>query len=263
MITFKKQEWPEIGDFVICSIENVTDYGAYVKLDEYDKKGLLHISEISSSWIKNIRNYVREGQKVVLKVLRVNEKKEQVDLSLRRVTRRNRRDKMMFWKQERKAETLLRSVAEKIGLPIEEVYEKAGALIEKEYGLYEGLEKTVQEGLGVLTKIGVPEDLALALYDIVKERIHVPMVKVKGIIELRCSEPDGVKIIQSAFLNALTAEKSKNVKFRTYVIAAPKYSIEVSAENYKHAEVVFNRVSENVVTNIIKAGGEGFYKREK
>lgn len=263
MVAFKKQEWPEIGDFVICSVENVTDYGAYVKLDEYGKKGLLHISEISSSWIKNIRNYVREGQKVVLKVLRVNEKKEQVDLSLRRVSKRSRRDKMMYWKQERKAETLLRSVAEKIGLPPEEVYKKAGALIENEYGLYYGLEKTAQEGVGVLTKIGVPEELAMDLYDIAKERIPVPMVKVKGIIELRCREPDGVKIIQDTFLTALKAEKSKNVKFRTYVVAAPKYRIEVLAENYKHAEAVFKSVSENVVSNIIKAGGEGFYKREK
>jgi translation initiation factor 2 subunit 1 len=68
----KNQEWPEAGDLVIATIETVTDYGAYAKLDEYDKKGLLHVSEIASSWIRNIRDYVREGQKLVLKVLRVD-----------------------------------------------------------------------------------------------------------------------------------------------------------------------------------------------
>ncbi len=61
----RKPEWPEIGDLVIATIETVTDYGAYAKLDEYNKRGLLHVSEISSSWIRNIRDFVREGQKMV------------------------------------------------------------------------------------------------------------------------------------------------------------------------------------------------------
>ncbi|MCK4434705.1 S1 RNA-binding domain-containing protein, partial [Candidatus Bathyarchaeota archaeon] len=71
-MAFGKQEWPEIGDLVMATVGDVKDYGAYVKLDEYDQMGLLHISEISSSWVRNIRNFVREGQKVVLKVLRVD-----------------------------------------------------------------------------------------------------------------------------------------------------------------------------------------------
>jgi translation initiation factor 2 subunit 1 len=68
----RKPEYPEIGDLIIATIETVTDYGAYAKLDEYNKRGLLHVSEISSSWIRNIRDFVREGQKMVLKVLRVD-----------------------------------------------------------------------------------------------------------------------------------------------------------------------------------------------
>jgi translation initiation factor 2 subunit 1 len=71
----RKPQWPEVGDLVIATIETVTDYGAYAKLDEFDKRGLLHVSEISSSWIRNIRDFVREGQKVVLKVLRVDSEK--------------------------------------------------------------------------------------------------------------------------------------------------------------------------------------------
>jgi translation initiation factor 2 subunit 1 len=80
----RKPQWPEVGDLVIATIETVTDYGAYVNLDEYDKRGLLHVSEISSSWIRNIRDFVREGQKVVLKATRLNLEKGHIDLSLRR-----------------------------------------------------------------------------------------------------------------------------------------------------------------------------------
>jgi translation initiation factor 2 subunit 1 len=262
-MAFKKPEWPEVGDLVIATVEEVTDFGAYVKLDDYDKKGLLHISEISSSWIRNIRDFIREGQKVVLKVLRVDVEKGHIDLSLRRVTKRERIERIMLWKRERKAETLLRSVAEKTGLSPEEVYEKAGAPMEKEYGLYEGFEKVVKDDTGALTKIGIPEDLATVIVEIAKERIRVPMVRVKGVIELRTTNPEGVKIIKEAFLNAKKSEKSREAKVRFYVVAAPKYCIEVMAENYKNAEAVLQRVSDNIISNIDKAGGQGLFRREK
>ena len=262
-MAFKKPEWPEVGDLVIATVQEVTDFGAYAKLDEYDKRGLLHVSEISSSWIRNIRDFIREGQKVVLKVLRVDVEKGHIDLSLRRVTKRERIEKIMVWKRERKAETLLRSIAEKTGLSLDEAYEKAGAPMEKEYGLYEGFEKALKDGATALTKIGVPEDLATVIAETAKERMHVPMVRVKGIIELRSMNSEGVKIIKEAFLSAKKAEKSREAKLRFYVIAAPKYCIEVMAENYKSAETVLQKVAENVVSNVVKTGGQGSFRREK
>jgi translation initiation factor 2 subunit 1 len=206
---------------------------------------------------------VREGQKVVLKVLRVDVEKGHIDLSLRRVTKRERIDKMMFYKKDRKAEALLRGVAEKAGLPLEEVYEKVGAPVEKEYGLYEGFEKVAKEGVDVLTKIGVPESLAQIFVEVSQERIKLPMVKVKGIIELSCMKPNGVKIIKEAFGKAKKLETSRDAKTRFYVIAAPRYAIEVMAENYKSAEDAMQKVAEAVVANVEKAGGQGVFRREK
>jgi translation initiation factor 2 subunit 1 len=256
----RKQQWPEVGDLVIDTIKNVTTYGTYAKLDEYDKQGLLHISEISSNWIRNIRDFVREGQKAVLKVIRVDLEKGHIDLSLRRVTRRAKIEKIRQWKQDRKAETLLRGVAEKIGLSSEEIYEKAGALIEEKYGLYDGFEKVAKEGVEVLTDIGIPENLAKAFTEVAEERIRIKMVKVKGVLEIRCMTPNGVKIIKDTFLKA---EKTKDTDVRFYVKAAPKYSVKVSAEKYKRAEEVLQEVSQSVVGNKVKAGGQGKFRREK
>ena len=59
-MAFNKPEWPEPGFLVVGTINRVVPYGAYVTLNEYsDKEGLLHISELSSRWVKNIRNHVR------------------------------------------------------------------------------------------------------------------------------------------------------------------------------------------------------------
>ncbi len=256
-----KAEYPEVGDLVIATIESVTTYGAYAKLDEYNKQGLLHVSEISSSWIRNIRDYVREGQKTVLKVLRVDPKKGHVDLSLRRVTKRARIEKIRSWKQDRKAEALLREISEKLAMPKEELYSQAVVLIEENYNLYEALEKTAREGPEVLTKIGVPEKLATVFAEVATDRIQVKIVKVKGTLEIRCMKPNGVKIIKESFLNAKETEKTKDAEIRFYVIAAPKYRIEVSAENYKRAEEIIQKVAKSVVSNVVKAGGQGSFRR--
>jgi translation initiation factor 2 subunit 1 len=262
MVDFKP-EWPEAGDLVMATVETVTDYGAYVKLDEFGKRGLLHVSEISSSWIRNIRDFVRENQKLVLKVLRVDAEKGHIDLSLRRVTKREKIEKIKSWKTERKAEALLRGVAEKLGMSADEVYEQAGKIIDEHFGLYEGFEKAAFEGFEALTAIGVPEAVAKTFAEVAAERIRVKLVKVKGTLEIRCMKPNGVKVIQEAFLSATKTEKPKDADVRFYVVAAPKYSVEVSAENYKRAEDVFQRVSQRVVDNVVAAGGQGSFRREK
>jgi translation initiation factor 2 subunit 1 len=206
---------------------------------------------------------VRENQKMVLKVLRVDPEKGHVDLSLRRVTKRERIEKIKSWKKERKADALLRGVAEKVGLSVDETYQKAGALLEEKYGLYEGFEKIVKEGSEVLTKLGVQEDIAAAFFQVAEERIHVKMVNVRGTIEARCMKPNGVKCVQDAFLNAKKSEKTRDSKIEFYVIAAPKYSVEVAAENWKRAEEILQKVGQAVVSNITQAGGQGSFRREK
>lgn len=258
----RKPQWPETGDLVIATIETVTDYGAYAKLDEYEKRGLLHVSEISSSWIRNIRDFVREGQKVVLKVLRVDPDKGHIDLSLRRVTKRERIEKVLSWKKERKADALLRGVAEKVGIPLQEFTQKIVPAITQKYELYEAFEKAAMEGPEVLTALGVPQDLATAFAEVAAERIHVKLVKVRGVLEVKVAKPNGVKIIKDAFHKA-RSDKIKDAKVTFYVIAAPKYQIEVQAENYKRAEDVIQKTADNIISYVHKMGGEGSFRREK
>lgn len=63
-----KPEWPETGDLGIATIETVTDYGAYAKQDEYNKRGLLHVSEISSSWIEVLVENYKWAEEVLQKM---------------------------------------------------------------------------------------------------------------------------------------------------------------------------------------------------
>ncbi|MEM2321380.1 MAG: translation initiation factor IF-2 subunit alpha [Candidatus Bathyarchaeia archaeon] len=260
----KEDEWPEAGELVISTVTEITDYGAYVKLDEYGgKDGFLHISEISPGWIKNIRDYVREGEKVVLKVLRVDPARNQIDLSLRRVTQREKREKILLWKRSRKAESLLKSASQKIGIRLEEIYNLVTEPLEKTFGsIYDGLEAAAREGVEVLIKAGVQEDMAKVLTEIARERIKVTAVKVKGILNMTCAKPDGVLRIKESLTKAIKSASSRGVKVNIYVIAPPKYQVEVIAKDYKEANSALKKVADVAIDIITKFGGQGTFISE-
>jgi len=46
MSFIRRDEWPEIGELVVATVNEIRDYGVYVMLDEYGKEGFLHISYI-------------------------------------------------------------------------------------------------------------------------------------------------------------------------------------------------------------------------
>ena len=62
-------------------VAEVRDFGAFVWLDD-NKKGLIHISEISDDYVKDIHNLVKPNQKVKIKVLSVKDD-GRIELSLK------------------------------------------------------------------------------------------------------------------------------------------------------------------------------------
>lgn len=259
-----KDDFPESGELVIATVKTVMPYGVYVTLDEHgDKEGLVHISEISSTWVKNIRDHMREGQKVVLKVLRVDAEKKHVDLSLRRVSGPERKEKLLKWKHDRKAESLLKMAAEKLHTTPEKLYEEAVGKIEEAYGgLYEGLEESSKHGAEALTKVNVPGKIAKTLAEITKAKIKIPNVRVRAIIELMCTKPNGVEVIKDALLSAKKTEKPEDSEVEISVIAVPRYRIEAQARSYKEAEELLRRISETAIQAVERNGGKGEFKRE-
>jgi translation initiation factor 2 subunit 1 len=254
---------PETWELVVATAGRIVPYGAYVNLDEYNNvEGLLHISEISSRWVKNIKDHVREGDKIVLKVLRVDPVKLHIDLSLRRVSERERRAKLLQWKQENRGRKLLDMAAERMGVSSEEAYEKIGMPLEEHFGsIYLGLEKAVEEGESALVKSGIPAEWATVLTKLVKGKIRAPQVKISGILELKSSRPDGVSVLRKAFAKAKGLKKPNNADIRIYVTGTPKYRIEVTAGSYKVAESLLDRVVKNSITTLTASGGEGRFIR--
>ena len=255
------EEWPEVGELVIGTVETIMEYGAYIRLDEYDgKRGFVHVSEISSSWVRNIREHIKEDMKLVLRVLRVNPSKNQIDLSLRRVSEREKEDELYYWKRRVKGRSMLKLVADRIGKPYEELYADYGRRLEVHFGdLYEVFRRLSARGPKLLTAIGIPEDLAKAFYEVASEKIKQKPVKVRGVVEITTYRPDGIEDIKEALMKAERLS-DEEVSVEAYSIGAPRYVIEVSAENYKKASTTLREAFEAVEKALKSRGGNVSFK---
>lgn len=253
-----ERTFPEVGDFVVATVTRVVDYGAYVKLDEYDDtEGLVHISEVSSTWVRNIRDHVRQGQKTVLKVLRVDPQRGQVDVSLRRVTGREKSEKMLEWKREKKADAILQTAAEKLAADEAGILKIRDVIMEKYDTLYSAFEEALEDGEEAFMKMGLDESWAKALTETARSKIRVEAAKVKATIELTCMKPEGIEAIKAALVSAKKVRKGKGVEVKAYAIGSPRYRVEVTAKDYAQAEKVLKEALKEA-SNVIKSlGGEG------
>ncbi|MHC1589876.1 MAG: translation initiation factor IF-2 subunit alpha [Candidatus Hecatellaceae archaeon] len=263
---WKPEELPEPGELVIATVNKITGYGAYLGLDEYGRiEGFLHISEVSTSWVRNIRDYVRPGQKLVLKVLRVNRERRHIDLSLRRVSGKEKQDKLVEWKRRKKAKTILETVGEKLGVKDLEAFtaEYTAKLEEKFPSAYAALEEFAEKGESLGAKLGIPPDVAKALAEIAKLKVKPSTVKIKGVFHLTCPGPKGIEAIKQSLTSCRASRKVKRVKMAMYTAGAPKYVVEVVARNWKEAEKALGELVDCVLAQIRKHGGEGKFEREK
>ena len=74
----------EKDSIVTGIVTGIESYGIFVSLDnEYD--GLIHISEISNDFVRNVSDYAEIGEKIQMKVIDVNKKRHHVKLSIKEI----------------------------------------------------------------------------------------------------------------------------------------------------------------------------------
>src|SRR3989304_5054532 len=74
----------KVGQLVEGTITRLVKFGAFARIDEY-VEGLIHISELSEDRIEHPKEVVNEGDKVALRIIRIEADKRRIGLSLRKV----------------------------------------------------------------------------------------------------------------------------------------------------------------------------------
>ncbi|WP_255170229.1 translation initiation factor IF-2 subunit alpha [Natrononativus amylolyticus] len=260
----KYSGWPNTGELVVGKIDEIEDFGVFVDLEEYqDKRGLIHISEVASGWIKNVRDHVREGQIVVCKVLDVDESHEQIDLSLKDVNDHQRSDKIQDWKNEQKADNWMElAFGEEIG--DEEYISIANELLGAHGSLYDGFKQAAIHGEEALEETDLTDEERAVIVETARENVSVPYVNVTGYVDLENASPSGVDGIRKALEAAGgNGDIPEEVELDVTYVGAPEYRIKVRAPNYKTAESHLESSAERAIAAIEAEGGSGAYHRER
>jgi translation initiation factor 2 subunit 1 len=252
-----KENLPREGAFIMGRVVDIQDQYIYVDLPDYEglpseetARGMIHISEISSRWVKNIRSIVRIGQRLVLRVIKVVPDKGQIDLSLRRV---NSAQKDLIAKEHKyanKFENLLQFLTETEGidLTLDQAYELLGWPIKDQFDLYqETLEALKEEGQEILDEFdNISDDIKKAFLKIIEENVEVSTVNIKGKIKLVNKSGDGITKIKETLnkvMNVVAKPKATRHINLSY-LGAPFYRIDITSKDYLDAEGILSEAIE-------------------
>lgn len=260
----KYSGWPEPGELVVGDVDEIADFGVFVDLDEYeDKRGLCHISEVASGWIKNVRDHVREGQTVVAKVLEIDESSNQIDLSIKDVNEHQRKETIQDWKNAQKADNWM-EIALGEDVDDDRYTAVANALLVEYESLYDAFEAAAISGDEALEAVEVDDDTVDAIVTAARNNVSVPYVDVTGYVDLESAAPDGVDDVRDALAAAEgNGEVPDGVELDVGYVGSPEYRIKVRAPNYKTAESQLEAAAERARESIEAAGGAGEFHRER
>ena len=248
--------YPREGELVVCKIRRIERYGVFVDLIEYNKEGFVHISNITSGWVKNIRSHVSEGQLRVGYVVRVDKAKNLIDISFRKVRPNQERRRMEEWKKGKHAMKVINKVADDLGESFTDSIGKVVPPLEEVYGeLYAALEACSIDGHKALEGIKIPDNWKKALVEEARRSITPPSVQIDGKLTMQFYSPDGVEKVKQ-----VAKEIASNGVSIGYV-SAPQYSISITARDYPTAEKILGNAMEQAEKQVKSHGGLFEFKR--
>ncbi len=253
--------FPELNEYVVCKITKILDYGVFADLVEYpNTSGFVHISQVASGWIKNIRNFAKENEIRVAKVLHVDAEKKQIDLSFTKVSSSDERARLDTWKKMKRAQKLIEIIAKEKNSTTEEAWEfVAQPLLEKYNSLHDAFQAIAlnpQEASKPIQK----EWLKPAL-DVITKNIEIPNRTIQGVVALSSFAPNGIELIKDALISAQNSTKDAEISI--YYAGSGKYVIRVSSFDYKVAERVLKFAAGNAIESIKAAGGTGSFEKSE
>jgi translation initiation factor 2 subunit 1 len=208
----------EEGEIVLCTVEKVEKTVVFVKLEE-GGEGSIVTSEIAPGRIRNLREYVVPNKKIVCKILRLKDRN--IELSLRRVTNKEKKDLLEFYSMENSSRKIIKAI-------VKEKADKIIEDIEKKEKISEFLDR-VSENPNELERLVGKENAEKIIEVYNKESTKRAIIKKD--IRLITDTPTGLDDIKNIL-------DQKNIK--VIYIGAGRYKIEVESDSMKDAGKIMN-----------------------
>jgi translation initiation factor 2 subunit 1 len=248
-----KKELPDVGELVIGTVKKIAEHGAYVYLDEYDVEAFAPTQEIIQSWFHTIRDYVKEGNKTVFKVIGVNPRMKVVEVSLKRVRVDEKEKKLLLYRHKVRVLKMLEVAMKKLGRPQEEALKTLWYLEEQFGDPFKVFEEIVKTGPQVVEDLELDDKLKEMLVELARQQIEIPPTKISGILKAVSVEGDGAEKIKNALteLAKTLQEKFPDVSVRIYVVGPPRYRIDLTGQVPKQVEAAFTEIG-NILPTLQK-----------
>jgi translation initiation factor 2 subunit 1 len=220
----------------------------FVELLEYNNaRGFIHISNVSSSWVKNIRNFVKMNQVRVAKVLNVDLAKRQIDLSFAGVNPMRERQVLNQFKQINREEKLIEILSKMTKKSFDEVWDNVAEPLSQAHGsLYDAFEKIA---LGYDFSGEVEKFWVEPVKKLVKENIVVSKKEISGKAKIYCLSSGGLNLIKSV----LKEFEETNNCIVAYA-GGGSFNLACSGLTYKEADKTLTRLVDSAQKNSKKLG---------
>jgi len=246
------EETPKIGSLVIAQVSKITQFGAYCRLPEYNNlEVFMPIREVSSGWIKNIREFIHEGQNLVCKVTLYDKERNTIDVSLKKVTPKETKVKIGEYNLEKRLAALLQQVIKQSGL---QGKEDIASALHKEFGTYSNLFQNATSNSEQFEHLKIPKKLKDEMQKAIeanrKEKKHT--VSYIATISTYNTE-SGITELKGLLEEA--AASGVDVSY----ISAPKYKFVANGDDYVGAEAKIKKAEATITAKLKK----GVFKLEK
>lgn len=231
------------GDVMLCIVDKIEGTTVFVHLPN-GERGTLVTSEIAPGRIRNLREYVVPKKKIVCKILR--KAGDHFDMSLRRVTTKEKSEILEKVKQEQIAKSALHSI-------LKEEAEKVEKKILEKYKSLSEFMINCKEDSTILKKF-IPKEFLEKIEKVINKRKKG--VEIKSLVKLKCAEDDGIKRIKEIL-------KINDEKISVTYISAGNFQIKIKEEDYKKANHLMEKTLEEIEEKSKKLSCEYSYEEIK
>lgn len=213
----------KVGDIMLCTVKRIESASVLVEMED-KRTGSIVMSEVAAGRIRNLREYIAPNKKIVCKVLSMDN--SHIQLSLRRVTAKERDEALAKYQKERTLSAMLKAIVSNYREVIEH--------IKKEYELSDFSDE-IRVNQKLLHKF-LKKAEAEQIIKILQEKSE-GIKKVKKIFLLRTINSQGLDE-----LKLILSIKDADIHY----LGSSQFSISVSGKNFKEANTKIQSILKDI-----------------
>ncbi|KAI9005633.1 eukaryotic translation initiation factor 2 alpha subunit-domain-containing protein [Hyaloraphidium curvatum] len=219
-----EKQFPDIDELVMVNVRAIKEMGAYVHLLEYNNiEGMILLSELSRRRIRSVQKLIRIGRNEVVVVMRVDKDKGYIDLSKRRVSPEEIVKCEEKFNKSKAVHSILGHVAERLDMPLEDLYKSVGWPLYEKYGhAYDAFKLAITEPDKVFEGIEMTDEIKKELFANIRRRLTPQPIKFRSDIEVTCFAYEGIDAVKAA-LTAGEEASTEDAPIKIKLIAPPLY----------------------------------------